>query len=89
MVDKIGSTHGRGGGSFDQYEPMQHWTGRTLAPNVTGILVPLPIKGAGRFSPSWLAGQITSYVARRVELDEVVDLSALLERDMKGISKGS
>ena len=74
VVDKIGSTHGNVGGPFDQYEPMQHWTGRNLAPNVTGILVPLPIKGAKVGSPSWLAGKVTSYVARLVGLHEVVDL---------------
>lgn len=74
VVDKIGSTHGNVGGPFDQYEPMQHWTGRSLPPNVTGILVPLPIKGAKVGSPSWLAGKITSYVANLVGLNEVVDL---------------
>lgn len=74
VVDKIGGTHGHAGGPFDQYGPMQHWTGRNLAPNVTGILVPLPIKGAKVGSPSWLAGKITSYVAHVVGLREVVDL---------------
>jgi len=74
VVDKIGSTHGNVGGPFDQYEPMQHWTGRSLPPNVTGVLVPLPIKGAKVGSPSWIAGKITSYVAGLVGLKQVVDL---------------
>lgn len=74
VVDKIGSTHGNVGGPFDQYEPMQHWTGSGTLPNVTGILVPLPIQGARTGSPMWMAGQITSYVAELVGLQDVVDL---------------
>ncbi|CAE7198423.1 unnamed protein product [Symbiodinium natans] len=74
VVDKIGITHGNVGGPFDQYEPMQHWTGSGTVPNVTGILVPLPIKGARVGSPMWVAGQITSYVAELVGLQDVVDL---------------
>ncbi|CAJ1450629.1 unnamed protein product [Effrenium voratum] len=75
VVDKIGCTHGNSGGPFDQYEPMQHWTGPNQgAPNVTGILVPLPIKGAKVGSPTWLAGKLTSYVASLVGLAEVLDL---------------
>ena len=31
---------GNVGGPFDQYEPMQHWTGRSLPPNVTGQILP-------------------------------------------------
>ncbi|CAE8720944.1 unnamed protein product [Polarella glacialis] len=73
VLDKIGTTHDNVGGPFDQYEPFQHWADQT-APNITGILVPLPIRGAKVGSPNWLMGKVQSYVSDRVGLKEVVDL---------------
>eukprot|EP00930_Biecheleria_cincta_P001057 TRINITY_DN102222_c0_g1_i1.p1 TRINITY_DN102222_c0_g1~~TRINITY_DN102222_c0_g1_i1.p1 ORF type:complete len:690 (+),score=84.51 TRINITY_DN102222_c0_g1_i1:54-2123(+) len=74
VLDKIGTIHGNAGGPFDQYEPMQHWSGSSAAPNITGILVPLPIGGAKVGSPSWVIGKVQSYVASLVGLSEVIDL---------------